>query len=267
VDNAGKVPFDVYYRLSDGPVPAAISTMCPKPIIKDTRTGQKIIGLPTNGAHKNLQLETFQVVEDLQPSEYLSAWCKPAINLYPTQKTDVHVEVAPQGKMLVTIPKYPSGGWDVTAYPDGKIVSGSKTFPYLYWEASIPDALIQQPTEGYVVATKDLGNLFKTMLPQMGLNAKEQKEFSDYWLKALPQSPYYFVGPVTENQIDTLAPLTVNPKPDSVLRVSLYFKALQTNESVTPPTLTGFNRSGFTVTEWGGFLKRDKNHPNFTCAM
>jgi hypothetical protein len=67
--------------------------------------------------------------------------------------------------------------------------------------------------------------------------------------------------------VDSLAPLTIEPKPDSVLRVSLYFKALEEKIDVTPPALSPFERKGFTVTEWGGLFKADKEHPNFTCVM
>jgi hypothetical protein len=264
------VPFDVYYRLSDGPVPAEISTKCPKPTLTTSNSGQEIIGLPTPSGTANLQLETFQVKEEDKPNPWLSAWCKPAINLYPTEKTDVHVEVAPQGKMLLTIPQYPKNGWDVTAYPDGKITSDGKNYPYLYWEASIADKLISQPNDGYVVAYEDLGKTFDTLLPKLSLNTKEQKEFSDYWLKALPKSKYYFIGIVPQSQVNSIAPLNVSPAPQSVLRVSVYFKALDKRTDVQAPSLAdfaSFERKGFTVTEWGGFFKADKNHPNFTCNM
>lgn len=263
-------PFDVYYRLSDGPVPAEISTKCPKPSLTTSNSGQEVIGLPTPSGTANLQLETFQVKEDTTPNPWLSAWCKPAINLYPTEKTDVHVEVAPQGKMLLTIPQYPQGGWDVTAYPDGKITHANKDYPYLYWEASIPDKLISQPNDGYVVAYDELPATFSTLLPQLGLNAKEQKEFGEYWLKALPRANYYFIGIVPQSKVNEIAPLKVNPAPESVLRVSVYFKALDEKTNVSAPSLadfSSFQRNGFTVTEWGGFFKADKNHPNFTCNM
>ncbi len=267
VVNNGQTAFDVYYRLSDGPVPAELTTFCPKPSGELSQTPQHVVGVPTPQGAPKLQLDTFSVKNDQKLFDWLGAWCKPAINLYPTEKTQVHVEVAPKGKFTYTNPLYPENGWDVTAYPDGKVTYKDSTYPYLYWEASLPDSLITQPKQGYVAEYKDLKNLFSTIMPQLGLNEKESSEFSSYWLKALPQSPYYFVGVMPESEIDNLAPLTISPKPDSLLRVSLYFKALDNNETVAAPNLSGFQRNGFTVTEWGGFFKADKNHKDFTCVM
>ena len=269
-EKSSSTPFDVYYRISDGPVPVEISTKCPKPSLAQSNGQQTIVGLPTPSGTANLQLETFQVKTPEVANPWLSAWCKPAINLYPTEKTDIHVQVDPQGKMLTTIPTYPKDGWNVTAYPDGVITQGGKTYPYLYWEASIADKLITQPSDGYVVAYSDLPSTFTTLLPKLGLNQKEQKEFSDYWLKALPKSPYYFVGVVPQSKVNAIAPLHISPTPESVLRVSVYFKALDKKTDVDAPSLAdfaSFERKGFTVTEWGGFFKADKNHPNFTCNM
>lgn len=265
--NNNKVPFNVYYRVKDGPVPPEIASYCPKPKIDDSKSHQVVVGIPTPGGRKNLQLETFQVKQEKVLSTWLGAWCKPAINLYPEKKTQVHVEVEPKGPFTLTIPEYPQGGWDVTAYPDGKVVSGNQTYPYLYWEASLSDKLIKEPKEGYVATYEELPQLFATVLPQLGLNKKETDEFSEYWLKTLPKSPYYFVGVMPEGEIDYLAPLKIQPQPDSILRVTLFFKTLDEKVAVPAPRLSGFERKGFTVTEWGAFFKADKNHKNFTCIM
>lgn len=265
--NLDTVPFDVYFRTADGAIPEEISTYCPKPKLSTEKSTQRVVALPSNGEHKNLQLETFYIEEDLPKNEWLGAWCKPAVYLYPEKTTAVNVQVEPQGPFTLTIPQYPWGGWDVTAMPDGTVIHEGKTFPYLYWEASLPDELIKEPTKGYVVAPKDMEKLFDTVLPQLGLNAKESKEFKEYWLKALPESPYYFVGVMPQNEVNELAPLNIEPKPDSVLRVTLYFKALDKKEYVQPPVLSGFTRKGFTVTEWGGLFKADKAHKDFTCVM
>jgi len=200
---------------------------------------------------------------------YLSPWCKPAINLYPTKKnTLIHVEVNPAGRLNYTNPVYPAAGWEVYADPDGTIHDNNAVYPYLYWEAAIPDTKITQPQDGYIVAYSSLNNLFSTILPEIGLNRREEEQFSGYWLKTLPVSAFYFVGVMPQDEINTLAPLSITPVPQSLLRVSLYFKALSSdNTAVIHPILKGFKRSGFTVTEWGGFLKLDKNHPNFTCEM
>ncbi len=261
-ENKDTMPFDVYFRMRDftGTIPPQMSMSCARPGAED----QKIVDVKNAKGEKNLQLETFNVETG---NKWFSIWCKPAVYLYPKERTQVHVVVEPKGEMNYTIPLYPKGGWDVTAYPDGRIVNQGKTYPYLYWEAAISDSLIIEPKTGYVVTSKELASLFATVLPRMGLNEKESSEFSEYWVKALPASPYYFVGIVPEGQINYLAPLTIKPSPDSLLRVSFYFKTLDKKMEVEAPEFSGFERTGFTVTEWGGFFKADKNHPNFTCLM
>ena len=60
---------------------------------------------------------------------------KPVIYLYPQQKQDISVKLSYQGELTVTYPKY-NNGWDVTAYPDGKIINkkDNKEYSYLFWE-------------------------------------------------------------------------------------------------------------------------------------
>jgi hypothetical protein len=266
IDN-NRTPFDVYFRIADGDVPTEITSYCPKPNEGFERSSQEVVSIPTPGGRSNLQLEWFQVRQKQKLSTWLGAWCKPAINLYPTTKTNVTVEVHPKGDFTYTEPSYPDEGWKATAYPDGRIVYGKIAYPYLYWEAEIQDNLIPEQKKGYVVEYSNLADLFETILPKLGLNKREQQQFSEYWLKVLPKSNYYLVGVVPQTVIDDLAPLKISPTPDSLLRVTLTFKALDHKIEIAAPALTGFDRHGFTVTEWGGFFKTDKNHKGFSCLM
>jgi len=112
----------------------------------------------------------------------------------------------------------------------------------------------------------NLPSFFDEVLPKLGLNAKESKEFKEYWLKALPKSPYYFIGIMPQEQLNQNEPLTITPKEDTLIRVRLYFEAQDTLTSVQEPTIQTPQRSGFTVVDWGGMVKNDKNHP-FTCLQ
>lgn len=267
---SGHAKFDAYFRakdISNPGVPNVIKN-CAKPdVTAKGGSDQQIINLPTPKGQSDLQLETFFIKEDPPVIDWMSPYCKPAIYLYPQKETNVTVKVEPKGSFTLTIPPYTKAGWNVTAFPDGRIVSDGHTYPYLYWEASMPDKVIKVPQDGYVVAYGDLSNLFTTILPQLGLNYTEAKAFKEYWLKALPHSPYYFVGILPEDDIDYMAPLTVSPKPNSVRRVSLYFKALEQKETVKAPHFAPFTRKGFTVIEWGGLFKADEKHKGFTCLM
>lgn len=198
------------------------------------------------------------------------AWnvhCKPAIYLYPKNKTLFNVKVFPKGELTYTDPKYPnSTGWNGLAYPDGSIEVNNKLYPYLYYEAKIRDDLIQIPENGYVIQQSGLEMLLDQLLPKLGLSEKEATEFKDYWLKSLPNSSYYFVGILPQDHIDFLESLEINPKPDTNIRVHLYFKLLDQPIEVKSPTIETPKRTGFIMVEWGGMIKADPLHP-FTCSQ
>ena len=226
---------------------------------------QTRIPTTTFGAPKSLQLRTFST-GNVYPWGWWSPECKPAIYLYPKEKTDINVRVAPKGFLTYTDPKYPASGWQVVVYPSGKITSDGKDYEYLYYESKIKDDEINKPQNGFVVAFNDLPNLYNQILPKLGLNQKETNDFKDYWEKYLPFVNYYFVGIMDENSIEKIEPLNVNPKPDSIIRVRLYFEALDKKISVKEPLIITPQREGYTLVEWGGLVKVDKNHP-FTCSQ
>lgn len=219
-----------------------------------------------SGDDKQLQLKHFVIKTNVANTYGFSAHCKPAIYLYPQKIINVNVQVNTKGELLYTDPLYPLGGWDVTAYPDGRIVYQGKNFDYLYYESRIPDSLIEKPGEGFVVAFIDLPNLYDAVLPQLGLSAKQVFDFKEYWQKTLPKSNYYFVGIMAEKNIDSFDPLAISPKPDSIIRVRFYFEALEKKIEVKEPKITTPKKNGFTVVEWGGMVKTDKEHP-FTCSQ
>jgi len=198
-----------------------------------------------------------------------NADCKPAIYLYPPKRENVSVKISINGNMEYTDPPYPTDGWYVTADPNGALTYQNQAYEYLFYEAQIPDKFFSDArvqNTGYVVASADLQQFFSDVLPKLGLNGKETHEFTNYWLKALPNAPYYKVSLLPQSLIDSFAPLTVDPIPATVLRVTLYFQLLDHFVPVNPPQLPAVHRRGFTVIEWGGVVKSDPNHP-FTCLM
>lgn len=208
--------------------------------------------------------------------------CKPAIYLYPKSLQHINVKVAlSHGSFIYTDPIYPpETGWNVLAYPSGKLEylgniksdSNGKAnypsgiFPYLYYEARIADSAIEKPTTGYITSSANLSSFLLSLLPKLGLNENETNEFKTYWEKALPKSPYYFIGVISPENLNTIEPLTITPKQDTTIRVTLYFEARDTFSVIPAPDITTPKRQGFTVVEWGGMIKQDKNHP-FTCVQ
>lgn len=213
---------------------------------------------------KSLQIQQVTFVNTSSYSWWTPS-CKPAIYLYPQKLENVNVKVNTTGNLTLTIPSY-ENGWNVLANPNGAIESGNASYPYLYYESKIPDQKVKVPDTGFVVTKNELGSLFDSLLPKLGLLSNESKEFKDYWEKVLPSSSYYFVGIMNEEAIDSMEPLVITPKPNTVIRVRLYFEALKNKKEVQAPVIETPKREGFTVVEWGGMVKTDQNNP-FTCSQ
>ena len=241
---------------------------------------------------KQLQLETFTIKPSLAPTRLIQqskspgfkwlsgpemnmgdldlfnlapmADCKPAIYLYPQSTSSINVKIRSSIPLINTDPAYKASGWNVLASPSGEISSDGKRYDYIYYEAEVPDALLVKQKEGFVVKKDELSILLPRILPKLGLSEKETKEFSDYWNRALPYSRYYFVGVIPQANIDKIFPFEISPRPQSIIRVTLYFETLDEKINVQPPVITTPKRDGFAVVEWGGMFKR---HPgqDFTC--
>jgi hypothetical protein len=211
-----------------------------------------------------LQLEWF----DLGLQNFMGAHCKPAVYLYPETRQLINVKVEPKGYLAYVDPPYDmEKGWTVWAEPGGRINDlRSEVYDYLYYESKILDSAFNKPEKGFVVKFEELENFYKDIMPKLGLNKKEEADFVEYWKKALPYSPYYFVGVIDQQVKDNIEPLTVTPAPDTSIRFSLYFERLETPKVVSAPEIITPVRDGFTLVEWGGMIKNDPNHP-FTCSQ
>ena len=183
--------------------------------------------------------------------------CKPVIYLYPTKDTNLKIEVAPNGGLTKTIPEY-GNGWEVTAHPTGKITDRKtgKIYDYLFWEGI--GMQYPTPTEGFVVATKDLSTFFDETLPKLGLAGREIADFKEYWVARLQNTgkPYALVSFMSPLDFAALAPVAITgQQPTSTIRVMMTAKALDAKISIPQQKLLPAPvRKGFIYAEWGGAL-------------
>ena len=182
---------------------------------------------------------------------------KPVIYLYPKKAQKVRVKVEPKGGVTESIPDYDKG-WTVFATSESELTDlnpkaarGTETYPYLYWESKDNGEEIDM-SEGFVVETKKLKSFFEEKLKILGLNDKEIADFVEYWIPELQGKKYVFITFHSQEKINKDAPLTISPKPDSVIRVYFDHKKVDKKISVKEQTLTTPERKGFTVVEWGG---------------
>jgi hypothetical protein len=175
---------------------------------------------------------------------------KPVIYLYPAQETEVTVTLDFQGELTATYPAY-NNGWTVLAEPDGTLtnLADGKEYSYLFWEG-VADAQYDL-SSGFVVDGENTAQFLQETLSAMGLTPKEYNEFIVYWLPQMQGNPYNLISFQTEAYTDC-AVLNITPEPDSVLRVFMAWRGLEEPVDVTPQELSGFERAGFTVVEWGG---------------
>jgi len=196
------------------------------------------------------QLEqTFESYEKAKETLY----AKPVLYLYPQDELDVRVELAYKGELTVTYPAY-DGGWNVRAYPDGHLVNYADglEYSYLFWEGHPYNKVWWNLDEGYCIPGADTVSFLQKALSELGLTPKEYNEFIVYWLPRMQDNPYNLISFQWE-EYETIAPLIIDPVPDSMLRVFMVFAPLEKPiELQAPAPREPFVRSGFTVVEWGG---------------
>lgn len=200
--------------------------------------------------------DSFGRLIKFQKSEFVpQAECgKPVIYLYPEKTTNVSVKIVPKGGLTKTEPNY-GNGWNVLANPDGQLtdLDTGNIYPYLFWEGR--GGIYTTPEKGFVINAKDVHSFLVEKLTKLGLNQKEQKDFIDFWEPRMIGAPYFFVTFLGNKEMDTIAPLTIIPKPDSVIRILMDFSPLQKPISAEGYEIKTPNRNGFTVVEWGGVLR------------
>jgi hypothetical protein len=178
---------------------------------------------------------------------------KPAVYLYPEEKTDVHVRVTYEPGFSATYPKY-NNGWDVIAYPDGRLINEEDggEYSYLFWEGNPDKTAKYDLTTGFVVKGEDTAEFLQNKLATIGLTPKEYNEFIVYWYPKMKQNPYNLIHFASKEEYEDKVIIDVSPKPDSVLRVFMVYKPLSEFTNVGPQEFAPFLHHGFTVVEWGG---------------
>jgi hypothetical protein len=207
--------------------------------------------LSFTACNSNNKAEENQCENEVKSNKVEEGEKKPVIYLYPESKTEVSVELKYKGELTCTYPEY-KNGWNVTAYPDGKVVNfyDNKEYSYLFWEGQSSKEHWNLD-KGFVVKGEDTKEFLQEKLEYMGLTPKEYNEFIVYWLPIMQENEYNLIT-FAGKEYEELAPLQIEPEPDSMLRVFMVFKALDESMEIEEQELNTFERKGFTVIEWGG---------------
>lgn len=175
---------------------------------------------------------------------------KPVIYLYPEEETQVNVKLDYDGTLTSTYPSY-ENGWTVDAAPDGTLTDPSTGRQYycLYWEGET-DTEYDFST-GFCVAGADTAAFLEGTLADLGLTEQEANEFIIYWLPRMEGNAWNLISFQTTAYTDS-AVLTIDPVPDTLIRVFMAWQGLDEPVEVETRNLTAPERTGFTAVEWGG---------------
>ena len=225
----------------------AVDVVCGDEIKKED--DENIAYLSGDGNEKWYYAEKITVTGYCQPSYTDVGFAKPVIYLYPEEETNVTVKLDYNGELTCTYPKS-DGTWRVTAKPDGTLIDeNGQEYNYLFWEGE--SAFEFDFSKGFCIKGEDTAEFLETALAELGLTRREANEFIVYWLPLMEANEYNVISFQSENYTEH-AKLTVEPTPDTMIRVYIAWYGTDKKIEIEPQELKSPERTGFTVIEWGG---------------
>ena len=186
-------------------------------------------------------------------SDYPAGMFKPIIYLYPTTKTEINVKLWTPKNLSHTYPKYNLEKWrNIIAQPNGDL-EDMDTWRKLYalyreWKSDIKLNF----DEWFVVEWKDITSFLEEKLSTLWLNEREAEEFIVYWLPQMEDNKYNLIRFETIEEQNENMPLNITPKPDTIIRVMMDWKAIDEPIEIPEQQFTTPKRNWFTVVErWG----------------
>lgn len=178
---------------------------------------------------------------------------KPVIYLYPQTATHASVKIQPKGSHHFFYPGV-DGQWDVLAHPDGTLeTEDSNSYRYLFWEAQqqMGDVTID-PSEGFLIAGAETLDFLEATLNSIGFNSKERADFITFWAPKMQANAWNYIHFMSGETCQQFGELQIDPRPDELFRFYILWHPADAGLQPSPQELPHFNRSGFSVLEWGG---------------
>ena len=184
---------------------------------------------------------------------FIDGYAKPVLYLYPKENnTKITVEFEKPQLLTTTYPKFASK-WNVKANKNGDLYDQNGKYYYgIYWEENRSTPV--DFTEGFYVTKETAIEFLEEKLDIIGLNKKERNEFIMYWLPILEKNEKNLVYFELTNERQAYNKLNITPKPDSLLRMAIHVKKVNTETNIKEQKLKTFKRKGFTAVEWGGVI-------------
>ena len=177
---------------------------------------------------------------------------KPVIYLYPEKSMDISVQLNLKNSNFSTVyPKFnEKNTWNVHANPNGDIILNDRKYPYLFWEAASYD--LKDSNEGFIVTEENAEKFLEEKLEIFGLNEKERADFIVFWLPRLIKNKINLCTFQSKAFFENFE-LNITPKPDTLIRIYLGIKKLDSPVNVKEQKLESVERKGYAAIEWGGY--------------
>lgn len=159
-------------------------------------------------------------------------------------------------KLLTSIPKN-TNSWEVVSDKYSNIYDKKswKNYPYLFWEDLINYKI---PEKWFVVKKENVLSFLYEKLKLVWFNKKEILDFKWYWLTKIQEENYYFITFLQTEELNKIVPITINPKPDKILRIFMDFKWLDEYKQVKELEFDHFNWKNNEVIQSNNISKRIK---------
>jgi hypothetical protein len=178
---------------------------------------------------------------------------KPVIYFYSEKEMDLDIVLKPKADLIFSYPEY-KNGWSAKLLTDGNISVEGKIYPYLFWEGNLWNKKsVSDFKSGFTVSKDQTVAFLEEKLAFMGLNQREMTDFITFWAPQMMEHDQVFVHFVcAQDYADQIAELELSVKPDSEIRINMFFAPVNKDFQTTEQPLQQFSRKGFTVVEWGG---------------
>ncbi len=199
----------------------------------------------------NMQEYLSSIIAEIESRSNEPVEIKPIIYFYPEEEMDLSVTFVNEEMLTTTYPKY-DGGWNIHLKEDGTFtVPGSNREYYgLYYEADSDYECTFD--EGFYVTKENAISFLEEKMDFMGFTNRETDEFIMYWLPILESNEKSLVYFEQTEERNEDAPLVFSTEPDTLIRTMIHIKKVDEEASIQEQALTHYERTGFTVTEWGG---------------
>ena len=179
----------------------------------------------------------------------------PIIYLYDENEREVSVKLNFDGDLTCTYPAYDDTGWSVKTSADGTLTDrNGRSYEYLFFEADL--GFTPDTKKGFCVKGEDTAAFLEKALSELGLTEKEANTFIMYWLPQMEKNPYNVIC-FQKEAYESAVGLDVQPAPDTIIRVNMYFYPSDEYTYIDEQDLSSMNpsveeRKGLVLVEWGG---------------